>query len=180
VLDGAAGERDAYGFLEHAADPISSSVPVRIGELIDEVVGDLMQATAADANRPRVELDVTQEAHDAVIWCRRGLLGWSFRKVIDNSCTYAGDVPQIRVALSLDGGSIRVEVSDNGPGMSAAQAEELFRWERPRIQAHGSGIALPIVGSVIAALGGVVRAEPGVPRGLRTVFYLPRERDDGG
>ncbi len=74
-------------------------------------------------------------------------------------------------------GGVRIEVSDEGVGVPAQDAERIFdRFYRVdaarRSGAGGAGLGLAIARSIVDLHGGTIRAEP-QPVGCRIVFELP-------
>jgi two-component system OmpR family sensor kinase len=104
------------------------------------------------------------------------------RQVVDNllgnarSHTPAGTPVRVRVAR--DGGAAVLEVADEGPGMTAEQAERVFerfyRADASRARASGGvGLGLAIVSAVTEAHGGDVRVETAPGRGTTFRVRLP-------
>jgi two-component system OmpR family sensor kinase len=102
------------------------------------------------------------------------------RRAVDNllanvcAHTPAGTVATITTAAR--GGTVIVEVSDDGPGVPADRLPRIFdRFYRdaappPR---PGSGLGLAIVTAIAAAHQGTAEARPNHPRGLRVTLTLP-------
>ncbi len=87
----------------------------------------------------------------------------------------AADTRHRRVTVTLravGGDRVQVTVSDNGPGIDAADAERLFRpfFSTKR---QGMGMGLAISRSIIEAHSGRLWAEPGAERGAVFHFTLP-------
>jgi signal transduction histidine kinase len=73
-------------------------------------------------------------------------------------------------------GTITVQVSDDGPGVPAAQLPRIFdRFYRAAAPSArpGSGLGLAIVTAVAATHGGTTDAAPNPPHGLRITLTLP-------
>jgi two-component system OmpR family sensor kinase len=105
------------------------------------------------------------------------------RQVVDNllgnarSHTPAGT--HVRVRVASDDGHALIEVADEGPGMTAEQAERVFerfyRADPSRARASGGvGLGLSIVSAVTDAHGGDVRVESEPGRGTTFSVRLPR------
>jgi two-component system, OmpR family, sensor kinase len=84
------------------------------------------------------------------------------------------------------GGSVVIEVSDNGPGVPADKLSRIFdRFYRAGSPRSGSGLGLAIVSEIAAAHDGAVHATLKHPRGLSITLTLPdghlgqAERDGG-
>jgi two-component system, OmpR family, sensor kinase len=102
------------------------------------------------------------------------------RRAVDNllanvrTHTLAGTVATI-LAEESDG-TITVQVSDDGPGVPAAQLPRIFdRFYRAAAPSArpGSGLGLAIVTAVAAAHDGTAEATPNQPHGLRVTLTLP-------
>jgi len=108
------------------------------------------------------------------------------RRAVDNlvaniqAHTPAGTVATVSAARC--GGTVVVEVSDDGPGVSPGQLDRIFdRFYRGAAPAHrpGSGLGLAIVSAVAAAHNGLASAALGTPHGLRITVTLPAATGDG-
>jgi two-component system OmpR family sensor kinase len=82
----------------------------------------------------------------------------------------------VTVAATSGDGQVRIEVSDDGPGIAADKLPRIFeRFYRADTRASrpGSGLGLAIVAEVAAAHGGTAEAAPASPHGLRITLTLP-------
>jgi signal transduction histidine kinase len=83
----------------------------------------------------------------------------------------------VRVSVDADSRAARIEVLDEGPGISPSEREAVFdAFRRGRNAASsgagGSGIGLTIVREIVAAHGGTVSVAESA-RGARFVVELP-------
>jgi two-component system OmpR family sensor kinase len=92
-----------------------------------------------------------------------------------------GSVEMSLGPVAGDGTRLRLEVSDDGPGMAPGDRERVFerfyRAEGARpagSEDRGSGLGLAIVREIVERHGGTVRADARMPRGLSIVVELPR------
>ena len=67
---------------------------------------------------------------------------------------------------------VRLSVTDNGPGIPAAEREKLFM-PYYSTKGRGSGLGLAIVRRIIAEHGGSIEAGDHQPRGTRFTIELP-------
>jgi two-component system OmpR family sensor kinase len=144
--------------------------PVRLDEVVTEAVET---ARAVDSSH---EIDLTAEPLVAPGDRTR------LRQIVDNllgnarAHTPAGTAVRVRVAQ--DDGYAVIEVGDDGPGMTAEQAEHVFeRFYRadPSRARHsgGVGLGLSIVSAVTEAHGGAVSVETMPGHGTTFRVRLP-------
>jgi len=144
--------------------------PVELDELATEAAEI---ARAVDPSHP-IELAIEPIA---VLGDRTRL-----RQVVDNllgnarSHTPSGTAVRLRVGR--DGGQALIEVADEGPGMTAEQAERVFerfyRADQSRSRASGGvGLGLSIVSAVTEAHGGAVSVDTAPGRGTTFRVRLP-------
>lgn len=95
--------------------------------------------------------------------------------LIDNAIRFARS--RVEVSVSLDGAAARITVTDDGPGIPAADAERAFgrftRLDNARSRGEGgAGLGLAIVRATARAHGGSAWLEAAAP-GLRAIVALP-------
>jgi signal transduction histidine kinase len=103
------------------------------------------------------------------------------RNLIDNAMRYAKS--GVEVAARREGGEAVLTVSDDGPGIPAADRERAFdrfvrlddARSRDETQTGGAGLGLAIVRAIARTHGGSAYLEGGIP-GLRAVVRLPVDR----
>jgi len=109
--------------------------------------------------------------------------GDRLRQIVDNLLAnvraHAGAGSSIDVTLRSEDGLARIEVSDDGPGMSDEQLahafERFYRADSSRTRASGgAGLGLSIVAAVTEAHGGRVSAHSAPSGGSTFVIELPR------
>lgn len=165
----------------------------RLSRLVDDL---LVLARADEAPRRRFEpVDLAQVADDVVaryessaVPVRRvgaasvplsgdvDALGRIASNLIDNAVRHAASAVTVEVA-EADGGMAALTVTDDGPGIPAADTERVFdrftRLDEARSRdAGGTGLGLPIVRELVRIHGGTVELEDNEP-GLRAVVNLP-------
>ena len=143
---------DMRSIAERALDDIRAEVSARGGQAIvtghfAEVEGDEVLLRQALSNL-----------------CRNAL----------EACTQAGVVPQVTVKGALDHGqgTLRISVTDNGPGIDPAVAPTMFR---PffTTKARGTGLGLALVQKIVVTHNGRVSAGNVDGGGARLVVTLP-------
>ena len=86
---------------------------------------------------------------------------------------------QLAILSANDGGGVRVEVRDCGPGVDPDGAERIFE-PFYTTKADGIGMGLWICRSIIEAHGGRLWVTPNPPRGAAFQFSLPGRKLEGG
>jgi two-component system sensor histidine kinase CpxA len=102
----------------------------------------------------------------------------SVANIIRNAIRYAGEAGPIVVSASEKGGVVSITVADNGPGIPAAELEEVFKpFYRPEFarqrETGGVGLGLAIVRTCVEACGGTVQCRNRSPKGLEAEIRLP-------
>jgi len=151
---------------------------VAIESLLDECISKL---TA----QYRVSGDcVVLDAPECDVWSSRVDIEILIRNLIDNALKYCGDPPKIHILVQLDSksNSLRIAVSDNGPGIPKHLRKKIFRrfyragdeLERTK---PGTGLGLFLVRSVVRRLKGSIRvADLPKNEGTRFELVLPKAR----
>lgn len=108
----------------------------------------------------------------------RDKLKSAFINLLDNAAKYSSDGGTVGVSLRMNGtASVRVEISDTGCGIAAADIPHVFkRFYRPasaRAESSGSGLGLAIVEEVVNMHGGTVTARSTPGEGSIFVIELP-------
>jgi len=77
------------------------------------------------------------------------------RNLVENAVVHSPVDAEVTVAVHADG---RISVSDRGPGVPAAQREQIFErfWRGAGARTHGAGLGLPIAAEIMKAHGGTV------------------------
>ena len=129
-----------------------------------------LAARVGNAFGTDVEADLPESA---VVTANDGV-----RSVVDNLLENAvahndADDPQVEVAATTAGDTVRLTVTDNGPGIPDDLKESVFE---PREDGSSGGLSL--VYTLVTGYGGDVRVEDAAPRGTRIVIDLPRAAAD--
>ncbi|MFJ9863875.1 sensor histidine kinase [Streptomyces sp. NPDC101165] len=144
--------------------------PVRV----DRLVAERVAAWEPVAHTGRVRL--TAE-------CRPGLTAFlgegDLEQVLDNLIANSLDAVQqggrVLITGRRQGGTVRLRVVDNGPGMSRAARETSFRrFGNP--EASGAGLGLAIVHRLVTANGGTADLLDSPGGGLTVALSLPASR----
>ncbi|MFL5798561.1 MAG: sensor histidine kinase [Actinomycetota bacterium] len=158
--------------------------PVRLGPLIDQVVGEVQVAAhGRGASVPEPENLVPADA--PAVMADRERVHQVLYNLLDNAVRFTPPTGSVSVSAAVVDGRCEVRVSDTGPGIPAEHLpfvfERFYRADAARTRGRGgTGIGLAIVRSVVEAHGGRVRAESEPGRGSAFTFDLPLAETEAG
>jgi len=119
---------------------------------------------------PPVEVDLDRVEH-------------VFDNLIGNALAHTPRGGSVRVAVDLDGNSIRFAVTDTGEGISSEHLARIFErfYRVPGSRASGgAGLGLAIAREIVVAHGGQIDASSEVGQGTTFTFRLPAAQAEGG
>ena len=147
---------------------------VSLGRLAEYAIG-IFSAEAAEKsislslenNAPETEINVDPQRTEQVIG-----------NLISNALRYVPEGGEVRVLVEKNDTSVKLLVSDNGPGVPEEDLPHLFqrfwRGEKSRSRASGgAGLGLAIASQLIEAQGGSVDAENLEEGGLQVTVAFP-------
>ncbi|HET9989418.1 MAG TPA: ATP-binding protein [Kofleriaceae bacterium] len=177
----------------------------RNAERLARILADLLDLSRLDAGQYRLELaptsvkTVTEQSLTAVetqalarkievvvdvpeeltVRADAKALDQILVNLIDNGVKYTQAEGHVWVAARELDKAIRIEVRDDGPGISdkhrARVFERFYRADPSRSrEAGGTGLGLSIVKHLVESMGGEVGVEPNTPRGSIFWLQLPR------
>lgn len=127
------------------------------------------RALAAD-----MDLGVDDAPQGATMEGRPMLIREALSNLLDNALQYAGRGATVTVRVLRVADQVRVQVEDNGCGMSETDRERAFeRFYRARPDAQGSGLGLAIVREIVTLHGGTVSLEAVQPQGTLVTMAFP-------
>jgi two-component system sensor histidine kinase CpxA len=143
---------------------------------VAETVRQVLQREAGAQTRIETHIDAQLE-----VMAQPDYLFRSLANIIRNAIRYAADAGPIVVSGSEKEGMVSITVADNGPGIPAAELEEVFKpFYRPEFarqrETGGAGLGLAIVKTCVEACGGTVRCRNRSPKGLEVEIRLPAAR----
>ncbi len=159
-----------------AAEWYSSEIDMR------EVLEESVTAVSQLFKERKIELTLELSQHVPGIVADRDRLMQVMLNLLSNAAKFSGRAPgTVTVSLALQGGYLRVEVADNGIGISAADQEVIFEKFRQAGDVltgkpQGSGLGLHISRRIVEHFGGRmwVTSRPG--EGACFSFTLPLAR----
>ena len=104
--------------------------------------------------------------------------------LLDNAWKYSGDHKRVKIRIDTTQGCVRVDISDNGVGMSRRTARRIFDKFYQADQtlsrkAGGCGLGLSIVTFILDAHGGTIDVRSQVGKGSTFTIQLPAANSQG-
>jgi signal transduction histidine kinase len=153
--------------------PAPSAGRVVLADVVREVADSLAPLLEAGGNRLELVAD-----EGVVIRGDREAVSRVLRNLVENAAKYGPASQTIRLTLRRNGGSAKITVDDEGPGIPIDERMRIwqpyYRLDRDRNgSAGGSGLGLSVVADLVRRLGGSVSVgdAPGV--GARFTVELP-------
>jgi two-component system sensor histidine kinase KdpD len=158
--------------LEHGAlKPRRAAMDLR--EIVGRMRADMLRVLAAHVLVVDMPRDLQRVFVDPV------LIGQAIANVVENAAKYAPAGTRIGIAAANAGETVTLTVSDEGPGIPAADRDKVFdlfyRASKGDSAPAGTGLGLAIVRGLVEAHGGSVSASAGPDgRGTAIAIVLPR------
>jgi two-component system nitrogen regulation sensor histidine kinase NtrY len=141
--------------------------PADIREVIDSVL-----ALYSGVHGVRWEVETSPDI--GLVRVDRDQMRRALINLVDNALAAMGGSGTVRIAARgyAGPGSLRLEVSDTGPGIPSGDRDRLFL-PYFSTKRRGTGLGLAIVHRVVTDHQGSIRAEDNRPHGLRFVIEIP-------
>jgi signal transduction histidine kinase len=159
--------------LESGAVPLERA-PLRASSLLGRVADDWrQQAKARD-----VRLRVCVEPEGLALNGDEARLHQVVSNLVANAVRHAPAGTTVTAAARMNGRGVRLEVTDEGPGIPPAEAERVFerfyRSDHARSSGDGgSGLGLAIARWIVELHDGTIRTEEHTSTGCRMIVELP-------
>jgi signal transduction histidine kinase len=161
--------------LESGAVPLDLQ-PFAVKPMLEQTV---RESKLVPERGHRTEIHLVVEPTDLVIVGDPERVHQVVTNIVQNALRHSPPDGSIDVVARSNGDGVRIEISDEGPGIPAEEAgrvfERFYRSDQARTSRDGgSGLGLAIAKWIVDMHGGDIRAEPRTPRGCRMVVSLPR------
>jgi two-component system sensor histidine kinase KdpD len=147
-------------------------------ELLEEVITEAL----LHINRNSVKHHIETLLHDELLMGKMDsqLIIQVIINIVDNAIKYTQPGSHITISAKKDGPSVRVEIADDGSGISDEAKANLFDmfYTADNISVDGRrglGLGLPLCKSIIQAHGGAIYVKDNVPQGTVFGFTLQAE-----
>ncbi len=146
---------------------------------IGEVAREAMESLGQLFRDKGVELSGDIPATGPVVLADRDRLTQVLINLLSNAVKFVpGDSGRVHVRVGVDGHRVRVEVADNGPGLTAEECNVIFEKFRQggntlTDKPKGTGLGLPISRQIIEYFGGKLWVESRPGAGANFIFTVP-------
>lgn len=143
--------------------------PTRVRELLEEILGE------TEVLGTPIELKMRKRSRNLVVPLKRNAFKRAITNLVTNAVRY-GD--QIVIRAATEGGWLRIEVDDNGPGIPAAERDNVFkpfyRIDHARnFDKSNTGLGLAIARDIAKSHGGDITLGESSLGGLRAILSVP-------
>ena len=155
-------------FSNFARMPASNPGPADIRKIVREAISLYKEAHKGIELSLRVSTDVP------VFNLDREQIKRVMINLLDNAIEATDGKGKVTVRLKYDKvlQMVRIEVADNGKGVSTEQKVRMFE-PYFSTKKHGTGLGLAIVNTIITDHNGFIRVQDNIPKGTRFIIVLP-------
>lgn len=158
---------------DHRLEQSELSV-IDVSPLLQEILDELN--VSIENKKIQVATNVRSAALD--VRARRDDLKIVFKNVIENAIRYSKPAGKVTVNSLREGAKLKVEVVDDGIGISEEDLPKVFDrfWRSDKARKHtdgGSGLGLSIVESIVSRYGGSVAVKSKLGEGTAFTITLP-------
>jgi signal transduction histidine kinase len=141
---------------------------VDMGRLVEQAYTSF----AEEARRREIDYRLVENGEAPTIMTDGDRVLQVITNLLSNALHWTPDGGSVEVGVETLNGTVRVDVADSGPGITAEQRERIFR---PFVSGdtHGTGLGLPIARELARALGGRVELDSDPGQGSRFRLVLP-------
>ncbi|MEO7912486.1 MAG: ATP-binding protein [Roseiflexaceae bacterium] len=149
--------------------------PAREWEDLTEIVGGVLARMRPQLHGRTVKTDLS--ANLPLIWVNAALLDQVLTNLVENVLKYTPAQTPLTIDAAIQGDTVQVRVSDQGPGIMADALahifDKFFRVIGPERHADGTGLGLAICQGIVEAHGGRIWASNQPQGGAALIFTLP-------
>lgn len=147
---------------------------------LGSVLSDVEHSIVPWAEPCKATVIVEPAAFDLAVYCDARRLAQAILNLLMNGVQAAGQGGTVRVnaSLSENDGSVAIEVSDDGPGISPDHRDKIFN---PFFTTRdtGTGLGLAIVHRIVEAHGGAISVCESDEGGAKFALRLPPQPSEG-
>ncbi|MEO1052918.1 MAG: ATP-binding sensor histidine kinase [Bacteroidota bacterium] len=145
-----------------------------LGLLVKELSNNFMLS----AEQKNIEIQQSLRKEDSLVSIDKNYTIQVLENIISNAIKFSPRNKTIYLRVNKHGENIRVEVEDQGPGISESDMKKLFgKFQRltakPTAGEESTGLGLSIVKKYVEAMGGSIRCESEFGKGANFIVEFP-------
>jgi two-component system sensor histidine kinase HydH len=145
---------------------------------VDDVIEKTLTFLAAQIEEHGYRIEKTCQNPLPEIMGDAPMLHQSFLNLFINAMQAMPDGGRIGVVLRAEGGQVRIEIEDAGPGIPVDLSDKI--WDPFfTTKDKGTGLGLGIVKNIVEAHAGTIRISNREPQGARVMIDLPVRKPEG-
>jgi len=128
------------------------------------IVKSVVMMHQGKANKQGIHIDLTSQPDLPMVLMHEYFVTQALDRLVDNAVKFSREESdRIEVRLYAKGGSVVIDVADQGIGIEAKQIPNLFKrfgqLDRARAEQQGAGMGLVIAQAMVKTMGGTLEAE---------------------
>lgn len=156
-----------------------AAAPNKQWHVLEEIVGSALHRTRQALENHSVSVRLPADL--PLVFVDGLLLEQLLVNLLENAARYTPEGTRISITAAVDGSSLRLTVSDNGPGLPPGSEEKIFgKFYRASATAdagRGSGLGLAICRAIAKVHGGNITASNRPGGGAEFLLRLPLVKD---
>lgn len=156
-----------------------AATPSKQWHVIEEIIGSALHRTSRELLKHAISVNLPVDL--PLVFVDGLLLEQVFVNLLENAARYTPPGTRITIGAGVDGDSLRIWVSDTGPGLPAGMENQIFdkffRVSASSDGGRGSGLGLAICRAILKAHGGKIHATNRAGGGAEFIMSLPLSRE---
>lgn len=145
---------------------------------VQEAIQQVLSIMKNISDKKSITIENEIEEQEIIILGNRDRFQQMLINLIDNAIKYGNSNGFVKLLCCSDKGIVKIEVVDNGKGISKEDIprifERFYKVDRARTGGHGTGLGLAIVKHIVLSLNGTIKVESELGEGTKFTIVLPK------
>jgi two-component system, OmpR family, phosphate regulon sensor histidine kinase PhoR len=147
---------------------------------ICEVTQEVFDQLERKAEKKQIELAIGDDCEEVLVYGDRQRIYQVIMNLVANAVNYTQESGKVVVKFIKEGGQIKIDVCDNGPGIAEEHIDRIFerfyRVDKSRARLKGgTGLGLAIVKHIVEAHNSTIHVKSKSGKGTTFTFKLPQK-----
>lgn len=147
------------------------SLTLRPGDL-NQIINHVLELLHPQLTANKVEVRFSPNQHSATAMIDESSLRGALMNLVLNAIEAMPQGGTLSIAIDQTGETLRLEITDTGPGISEEEAKNIFE-PFYTTKAQGLGLGMPYAGKIIEQHGGTISLKSRVGEGTTICISLP-------